>query len=241
MPNSACSRRQRPANLRSHPRDRRGSVDLSPEIYDPRKRTRGADHGDRCIQRRRADVLRLGQTHVGAGDRTVLVNGGPMKGRRLSRRRAGRGARSDVRTAVAPWLRETVLSRPVPKSSERGRGLARVGATDRAACVVRGRGASVPIILPLVTPEGIVVRVIAARAGIANRLRRRRIDKSLPGAGSGDSFVRRGARDIGADRSDGTSAPVICPLVMPEEIALDVVAPSDDCANRLLHLLLRRR
>ena len=210
--------------------------------------------------------------------------------------------RSDVRTAVAPGRKAAMLSRPLPKSSERGRGLTRIGATDRVACVIHGRGARAPIILPLVTPEGIVAGVIAARAGIArrlrrllrrrrigkplpgacaggardigagrsvgastpiicplvapegivagvvaagagiaNRLRRGRIDKTLPGARSGDSFLRRGAGDVGAGRSGGASAPVICPLATPEGIALDVVAPRAGSANRLLHLLLRRR
>ena len=126
--------------------------------------------------------------------------------------------------------------------------------------------------------EEIVARVLAARAGIANRLqrvlRRRRIGKTLVGARSGvsflrvaprtsalagtaararqssvrsschkewspvslrrlalrtvfggdeltrpslapsgDSFLRRGAGDVGTGRSGGVSAPVICPLV----------------------------
>ena len=197
----------------------------------------------------------------------------------------------DARTAVAPGRKAAMLSRPVPKSSERGRRLTRIGATGRVACVIHGRGARAPIFLPLVTPEGIVAsiarllrrrrigkplpgasaggardigagrsvgartpiicplvapegivaRVVAAGAGIANRLRRGRIDKTLPGARSGDSFLRRGAGDVGIGRSGGASAPVICPLATPEGIALDVVAPRAGSANRLLHLLLRRR
>ena len=63
----------------------------------------------------------------------------------------------------------------------------------------------------------------------------------LPRARSGDSFLRRGTGDVGAGRSGGASAPVICPLATPEGIALDIVAPRAGSANRLLHLLLRRR
>ena len=43
-----------------------------------------------------------------------------------------------------------MLSRPVPKSSERRGGLARIRTTGRAASIIDGGGATAPIILPLI-------------------------------------------------------------------------------------------
>src|SRR4051794_36894180 len=112
---------------------------------------------------------------------------------------AGDAVRSDVRTAIAPWLRATMLSRPVPKASDRQRTLAGIRTTGRAASVIDGGGASAPILLPLLAPEGIVLDVIAPR-GSANRLllllRRRHIGDAFAGGRSGDSFLRRGGRGI---------------------------------------------
>ena len=131
--------------------------------------------------------------NVGAGHRTVPMNGGgdqPVSGRR----RARRCAHGDC-----PWLRARMLSRPVPKASDRQRTLAGIRTTGRAASVIDGGGASAPILLPLLTPEGIVLDVIAPR-GSANRLllllRRRQIGNAFAGSRSGDSFLRRGGRDI---------------------------------------------
>src|SRR3954447_7839973 len=112
---------------------------------------------------------------------------------------AGDAVRSDVRTAIAPWLRATMLSRPVPKASDRQRTLAGIRTTGRAACVIDGGGASAPLLLPLLAPEGIVLDVVAPR-GSANRLllllRRQQIGNAFAGGRTGDSFLRRGGRDI---------------------------------------------
>ena len=79
------------ADLRSHPRDRRGNVDLSPAICEPRTRTRGANHGDRCIRRRRVDVLRLGQKRLSedSGARTGRSRVSHRRRRRSCLERAG--------------------------------------------------------------------------------------------------------------------------------------------------------
>ena len=120
-----------------------------------------------------------------------------MKGR-STLRRAMRCAQTCARRLPA-CRKARRLSRPIPKASDRQRTLARIGTTGRAACVIDGGGASAPLLLPLLAPEGIVLDVVAPR-GSANRLllllRRRQIGNAFAGGRTGDSFLRRGGRDI---------------------------------------------
>src|SRR4029077_80631 len=78
--------------------------------------------------------------------------------------------------------------------------LACICTTGRAASVIDGGGASAPILLPLLAPEGIVLDVVAPRVRSANRLlllpRPRQIGNAFAGGRSADSFLRRGGRGI---------------------------------------------
>ena len=109
---------------------------------------------------------------------------------------------SDAQTAVASWLHARMLSRPVPKASDRQRTLARI-CTDRGRCVrfIDGGGGRAPIVLPLLAPEDIRSRCHRAESCSANRLlllfRRRQTGNAFAGGRSGDSFLRRrGGRGI---------------------------------------------